>query len=65
MELLYLLKMLIEKGRRRISSIIPFEGSFDERGAPGIRSSISSMSQVGNNLARLIPCASRSVGLTG
>ena len=43
---LYLLKMLIEKGRRRISSIIPFEGSFDERGAPGLRSGISSMSQV-------------------
>ena len=62
---LHLLKTLIEKGRRRISSIIPFEGSFDERGAPGIRSGISSMSQVENNLARLIPCASRSVGLTG
>lgn len=64
MELPYLLKT-IEKGRRRISSIIPVEGSFDERGAPGIRSGIiASMSQVENNLARLIPCASRS-GLTG
>ena len=47
MELPYLLKTLIEKGWRRISSIIPVEGSFDERGAPGICSGIiSSMSQV-------------------
>lgn len=39
------METLIEKGRRRISSIIPVEGSFDERGAPGIRSGIiSSMS---------------------
>ncbi len=40
MKLPYLLKTLIEKGRRRTSSIVPFEGSFDERGAPGIRSGI-------------------------